>query len=70
MVALGLCQPDTFPDAAQQLHLTLDLVIAVERERYGAARAAFHGAWIALALRTKQLDNRKHAGADGVRGMG
>ncbi|HNR77043.1 MAG TPA: DUF2270 domain-containing protein, partial [Parvularculaceae bacterium] len=31
---------------------------------------AFHAGWIALALRTRQLDNAKHKGSDGVRGMG
>jgi len=31
---------------------------------------AFHLGWIALALRTRQLDNEKHKGSDGVRGMG
>ncbi|MCB2111980.1 MAG: DUF2270 domain-containing protein [Parvularculaceae bacterium] len=31
---------------------------------------AFHLAWISLALRTRQLDNAKHKGSDGVRGMG
>jgi uncharacterized membrane protein len=30
----------------------------------------FHGAWMALALRTRMLDRAKHHGSDGVRGMG
>lgn len=31
---------------------------------------AFHASWIALALYTRRLDHEKHAGSDGVRGMG
>lgn len=31
---------------------------------------AFHGAWIALAVRTKQLDRARHGGKDAVQGMG
>lgn len=30
----------------------------------------FHGGWIALAVRVKILDNRKHSRRDGVSGMG
>ena len=32
--------------------------------------AAFHGAWIALAIGTRMLDRAKHGGDSGVRGMG
>ncbi|MEK7264894.1 MAG: DUF2270 domain-containing protein, partial [Pseudomonadota bacterium] len=32
--------------------------------------AAFHGAWIALALWSRRLDRAKHGAKDGVAGMG